>query len=97
MVEADGGYWELAPVWGKIIGGMAGFAFGGPFGAVVGAALGHAAERGGMPQGAFRLPGAGGFGVSPARLAAMLGRREQLFAVAVVVLSAKLEIGRAHV
>lgn len=90
MIEADGVDWELTPVWGKIIGGMAGFAFGGPFGAVVGAALGHAAERGGMPPGGFRLPGAGGFGVSPARLAAMLGRREQLFAVAVVVLAAKL-------
>ena len=75
-------------MWGKIIGGMAGFAFGGPFGAVVGAALGHAAENGGFGQlGNFRLPG---LGVSPARLAAMLGRRDQLFAIAVVVLSAKL-------
>jgi DnaJ like chaperone protein len=78
-------------VWGKIIGGMAGFAFGGPLGAVVGAAIGHAAESGGFAQvGSFRLPGMAGFGVSPARLAAMLGRREQLFAVAVVVLAAKL-------
>lgn len=78
-------------MWGKIIGGMAGFAFGGPFGAVVGAALGHAAERGGFAQmGSFRFPGIAGFAFSPARLAAMLGRREQLFAVAVVVLAAKL-------
>ncbi|MDA8248491.1 MAG: TerB family tellurite resistance protein [Rhodospirillales bacterium] len=70
---------------------MAGFAFGGPFGAVVGAALGHAAEHGGFAQlGSFRMPGMAGFGVGPARLAAMLGRREQLFAVAVVVLTAKL-------
>lgn len=76
-------------MWGKIIGGMAGFAFGGPFGAVVGAALGHAAESGGFAQiGNFRLPGVSGFG--PARLAAMLGRREQLFAIGVVVLAAKL-------
>jgi DnaJ like chaperone protein len=78
-------------VWGKILGGMAGFAFGGPFGAVVGAALGHAAERGGFVQMAnFRFPGVSGFGFSPARVAAMFGRREQLFAVAVVVLAAKL-------
>ena len=78
-------------MWGKIIGGVAGFAFGGPFGAVVGAALGHAAESGGFAQMAnFRLPGMSGFGVSPARLASLLGRREQVFAVAVVVLAAKL-------
>ncbi len=78
-------------MWGKILGGMAGFAFGGPFGAVVGAALGHAAESGGLGQmGSFRLPGMSGFGVSPARLASMFGGREQVFAVAVVVLAAKL-------
>ncbi len=76
-------------MWAKIIGGMAGFAFGGPFGAVIGAALGHAAESGGFAQlASFRLPGVSGFG--PARLAAMLGKREQLFAIAVVVLAAKL-------
>jgi len=72
--------------WGKIIGGMAGFAMGGPFGAMVGAALGHAADAG-------ALPGAGmsfGWGFNPARLAALLGRRDQLFAISVVVLSAKL-------
>jgi DnaJ like chaperone protein len=84
-------------VWGKIIGGMAGFAFGGPFGALLGAALGHAAETGAFAQfgaqlggGGFHMPGLGGFGFGPARLASMLGKREQLFAVAVVVLAAKL-------
>ncbi len=81
--------WELVSVWGKIIGGMAGFAFGGPLGAVVGAALGHAAESGGFAQfGSVRMPGVPG--LSPARLAAMLGSREQVFAIAVVVLAAKL-------
>jgi DnaJ like chaperone protein len=78
-------------VWGKIIGGMAGFAMGGPFGAVVGAALGHAAENGGMGKmGSFRfeLPGADTFG--PARIAALLGQKDQLFALSVIVLSAKL-------
>jgi DnaJ like chaperone protein len=78
-------------VWGKIIGAMAGFAMGGPFGAVVGAAVGHAAESGGVGGrgGArFSIPGADAFGT--ARIAAMLGNREQLFAISVVVLSAKL-------
>lgn len=75
-------------MWGKIIGAMAGFAMGGPFGAVVGAALGHAAETGGLNQMRFGLPGMGRF--STARLAAQLGQREQYFAVASVVLSAKL-------
>ncbi len=88
---------------GKIIGGMAGFAVGGPFGAVVGAALGHAADAGVIPN--VHLP----FGAqprsinwSPARVAALLGRRDQLFAITVVVLSAKLAkcdgpIGRAEI
>jgi len=77
--------------WGKIIGGVTGFAMGGPFGAVVGAALGHAADSGAM--GHIHLP----FGAeprvltwSPARVAALLGRKDQLFAITAVVLSAKL-------
>ena len=77
-------------VWGKIIGGVAGFAVGGPFGAVVGAALGHAAESGGFARLAngFGVRGAASFG--PARVAALLGQRDQVFALCVVVLSAKL-------
>ena len=71
--------------WGKIVGGVMGFATGGPFGAMMGVALGHAADQGASR---FRLPA--GFNINPARLAAMLGGREQLFAIAVVVLSAKL-------
>jgi DnaJ like chaperone protein len=76
--------------WGKIIGGMAGFAMGGPFGAVVGAALGHAADSGAVPDMRKALGGSHGFGWNPARVAALLGRRDQLFAISVVVLSAKL-------
>ncbi len=72
--------------WGKILGGAAGFVMGGPFGAAMGAALGHAADQGTIPR--FRLPGI--FGVNQARVAAMLGGRDQLFAIGVVVLSAKL-------
>jgi DnaJ like chaperone protein len=74
--------------WGKIIGGVAGFAMGGPMGAVVGAALGHAADSGAMPN--FRAQFGPQAGWNPARLAAMLNRRDQLFAICVVVLSAKL-------
>jgi DnaJ like chaperone protein len=66
-------------IWGKILGGVSGFLTGGPLGAVVGAALGHAAD-----EGASRIgPGA-------ADLAALLGNKETLFAISVIVLSAKL-------
>lgn len=64
--------------WGKIIGGIAGFAMGGPAGAMFGATLGHAADTGSLPN----------FG--PARLAGMAGSKDQVFAIGVVVLSAKL-------
>jgi DnaJ like chaperone protein len=70
--------------WGKLLGGIAGFAMGGPIGAVVGAALGHAADGGDMPRISF------GETFNPARLAAALGRKDQIFAIGVVVLSAKL-------
>ena len=84
-------------LWGKIIGGVAGFAVGGPAGAVMGAAIGHAADSGAIPQ--IRkglqgfMPGRSGASSAPlnsARLAAMLGQRDQLFAIAAVSLSAKL-------
>jgi len=89
--------------WGKVIGGVTGFAVGGPFGAVLGAALGHAADTGVIPN--IQLP----FGTqprlanwSPARVAALFGRKDQLFAITVVVLSAKLAkcdgpVGRAEI
>ena len=72
--------------WGKVVGGVAGLFMGGPFGAVMGAALGHAADQGAIPR--FRMPQ--GFGLNPARIAAMIGGRDQVFAIGVVVLSAKL-------
>jgi DnaJ like chaperone protein len=71
--------------WGKLLGGAAGLVMGGPFGAVMVAALGHAADQGALPR--FKMPS---FGLNQARIAAMLGGRDQLFAVGVVVLSAKL-------
>jgi DnaJ like chaperone protein len=68
-------------IWGKLLGGVAGFFTGGPLGAVMGAALGHAADQGALvrPDG----PGA-------ADMAALLGNKETLFAISVIVLSAKL-------
>ncbi len=69
-------------IWGKIIGGVTGFFAGGPLGAVVGMAAGHAADSGVVP-GRRVMPDA-------ASLASLLGSREQLFAICVVVLSAKL-------
>jgi DnaJ like chaperone protein len=75
--------------WGKVLGGVAGFALGGPLGAIMGAALGHSADGGLGKLGIGNLLGANS-PLGPARLAASLGSRDQLFAVAVVVLSAKL-------
>lgn len=74
-------------MWGKLFGGMAGFAMGGPLGAIVGAAFGHAAETGALGalpqfQSSFR------FGATPQ--SALPGAREQVFSLCVVVLSAKL-------
>ena len=74
--------------WGKIIGGLAGFAMGGPMGAVFGAAMGHAADPGAMPN--MRMPFGGDPLLNPARVAALLGHKDQLFAISVVVLAAKL-------
>jgi DnaJ like chaperone protein len=74
--------------WGKLVGGIAGFAVGGPMGAVFGAALGHAADSGGVSN--LRLPYGADPLFNPVRVAALLGRKDQLFAVAVVVLAAKL-------
>lgn len=85
-------------MWGKILGSVAGFALGGgPFGAVLGAALGHAAEQGGF-SGMGSLGSVfgggtgngGGSGLASARVASLFGRREEVFALCVVVLSAKL-------
>jgi DnaJ like chaperone protein len=74
-------------IWGKIIGGMAGFAMGGPVGALFGAAMGHAADEGNLNGFSFAgrpLP------FESTHAAAMLGRRDQIFAVGVTVLAAKL-------
>ncbi len=73
------------PVWGKIIGAAAGFAFGGPWGALFGLSLGHAADTGGINGLKAQ------FGLNPAPgPRALGGNKDQLFAVGVVVIAAKL-------
>lgn len=75
--------------WGKLLGGVAGFVLGGPVGAMFGAAMGHAADGGTLPKLDFaQLLGQGP--LNTARLASSLGNRDQVFALGVVVLSAKL-------
>jgi DnaJ like chaperone protein len=74
--------------WGKIIGGTAGFFVGGPYGAVIGAALGHAADSGSVES--IRRPFMQATPFNPARVAGMFGRREEVFAITVTVLAAKL-------
>ena len=74
--------------WGKIFGGVAGFAMGGPLGALFGAAMGHAADEGVGSGMVWRLGNAMSF--DAARVAALLGRRDQLFAIGITVLAAKL-------
>jgi len=62
-------------IWGKIIGGAAGFALGGPLGALVGAVAGHAIDRGIAAQ----------RGTAPVE-----DMRPAAFTVAVIVLAAKM-------
>src|SRR3546814_3848328 len=69
-------------VWGKILGGAAGFALGGPIGALVGALAGHAVDR---------MNGGGG------ETAVADGTREIAFTIGVIVLGAKLAKADGHV
>ncbi len=64
-------------VWGKMIGGVAGFAMGGPLGALMGAAAGHAVDR---------------MNEQPAATGGKFGhaQREVAFTLAVIALSAKM-------
>ena len=64
-------------IWGKVIGGVAGFALGGPLGALVGAVAGHAVDK-------IRGDREGGEGTITA------GAKQIAFTVAVIVLCAKM-------
>jgi len=61
-------------IWGKILGGAAGFAVGGPLGALIGAAAGHAVDK-------MRAAGGGGPEDATKRIA---------FTIAVIALGAKM-------
>ncbi len=63
-------------VWGKILGGAAGFALGGPIGALIGALAGHAVDR-------MQASAAGGPGAPEAT-------KQIAFTIGVIVLGAKL-------
>ncbi|GBR52096.1 TerB family tellurite resistance protein [Gluconobacter sphaericus] len=88
-------------IWGKMFGGVAGFAVGGPFGALMGAALGHAADNGSLlkpstggwserfPANGRPDPNSAAF-FGAAKIAAALGKRDQLYAIGLVALCAKL-------
>ena len=71
-------------IWGKIIGGVAGFAAGGPLGAIAGTAFGHAVDRQRSQK------------TSEIKLE-NLQTRQATFTVAVIVLSAKMAKADGHV
>ncbi|MFQ6018933.1 MAG: molecular chaperone DjiA, partial [Kiloniellaceae bacterium] len=62
-------------VWGKILGGAAGFALGGPLGALLGAVAGHAVDK-------MRADAAGGDAADATKRIA--------FTIGVIVLGAKM-------
>ena len=64
-------------IWGKLIGGVAGFAVGGPLGAILGTVFGHAVDRSRAQKYASGQPDS-------------LQARQTAFTVAVIVLSAKM-------
>ncbi|MQR99535.1 DnaJ domain-containing protein [Gluconobacter sp. AC10] len=84
-----------------MFGGVAGFAVGGPFGALMGAALGHAADNGSLlkpstggwserfPANGRPDPNSAAF-FGAAKIAAALGKRDQLYAIGLVALCAKM-------
>jgi DnaJ like chaperone protein len=82
-------------IWGKILGGTAGFAIGGPIGALIGAAAGHAYDFYREEESTARLtrPGSEQIGHDP-RLGEVFSdpaeTRRIAFATAVIVLGAKL-------
>jgi DnaJ like chaperone protein len=67
-------------IWGKVIGGVTGFAMGGPLGGIMGVAAGHAIDR----MRATGPQGGDGFASDD------LESRQVAFTVAVIVLGAKL-------
>ena len=73
-------------IWGKILGGAAGFALGGPIGALIGAAAGHAVDAVRDAQQAELVPPTG----AAAEEADRLATKRIAFTIAVIVLGAKM-------
>jgi DnaJ like chaperone protein len=72
-------------IWGKLLGGAAGFALGGPLGALLGAVAGHAVDRlADVPAPGTALPG------SAAEEAERAATRQIAFTIGVIVLGAKI-------
>ena len=71
-------------IWGKVIGGVAGFAIGGPFGALLGAYAGHAVDRARERAGGAGTTAGAGVG------ATATADRQVAFTMAVIVLGAKM-------
>ncbi len=67
-------------IWGKLVGGAAGFAVGGPIGALLGAVAGHAVDRMAVPEDQEAL--------SPADERA--ATRQIAFTIGIIVLGAKM-------
>lgn len=72
-------------IWGKIVGGAAGFALGGPLGALIGGLAGHAVDT--MARDTARLPGGGTTVETEERPA---GMQQIAFTIGVIVLGAKM-------
>lgn len=68
-------------IWGKILGGAAGFAMGGPLGAILGAVAGHAIDKMGAPEDSDKTGGPGYIDAETKRAA---------FTIGVIVLGAKM-------
>ncbi|GBQ08281.1 TerB family tellurite resistance protein [Saccharibacter floricola] len=87
--------------WGKVFGGAAGFAAGGPFGSLMGLALGHMADKKQLltpPSGSWNShfdttgkpdPSGAAF-FATAKMASILGKRDHLYGLGVVALCAKM-------
>lgn len=82
--------WEgyALAIWGKIVGGAAGFAVGGPIGAIIGAAAGHAFDHYRAEEDRKRLGGAAR--VDPLFYDDPTETRRIAFATALIALAAKL-------
>ena len=78
-------------VWGKVIGGFAGFAMGGPLGAMLGAVAGHAVDKmRGIPEEADPVADRRTWTGVETDIADDVAARQIAFTTAVIVLSAKM-------